>query len=304
MKHDWARREFFGLAAMAVARLALGGEPQPDTGPSQRSRKSNDWTIGCFNRPWGRWTYDEALRGIQSAGFRVTGLLGDHANEQFILPEAGREYLHALKQRIESSGLSINLAFLRTNYQKPFKEVIRTTRTQIDNATKLGVRFLLATGADRPDAVEHSYRVLADSAEYAADRKIQIVLKPHGGSLATANDMLRCIKHVDHPNLRIWYDAGNIIHYTGADPVADVEQVASYVTGFCAKDCATKKGDVMIQFGKGNVDFHGVFRKLKQAKFQGPVMIECCAGRSWDEVTDSARNNRLFLEQLFTSLGS
>src|SRR5260370_42608901 len=116
---------------------------------------------------------------------------------------------------------------------------------------------------------------MAEAAAYAKTHGMQLVFKPHGGCAASADAILRCIEKVAHPNFTLWYDAGNIIHYTGKDPVADVERVAKYVTGFCAKDCATQRGEVMIQFGEGKVDFVGVFHKLKDAGFKGPVMIEC-----------------------------
>ncbi len=32
----------------------------------------------------------------------------------------------------------------------------------------------------------------------------------------------------------------------------------------------------MIQFGTGKVDFGGVFKVLKGAGFDGPLMVECC----------------------------
>ena len=51
------------------------------------NRTGVKWPIGCFNRPWSRWTYDEALEGITAAGFRLTGFLGDHADEPFTFLE-------------------------------------------------------------------------------------------------------------------------------------------------------------------------------------------------------------------------
>ena len=50
---------------------------------------------------------------------------------------------------------------------------------------------------------------------------------------------------------QIWYDAGNIIYYTGKNPVEELKPIAQHVTGFCAKDCGALQGDVMIQFGTG-----------------------------------------------------
>ena len=58
----------------------------------------------------------------------------------------------------------------------------------------------------------------------------------------------------------------------------------------------------MIQFGTGKVDFHGVLAKLKDAGFAGPVMVECCAGQTQQEVTTNAATNRKFIEEIITSL--
>ena len=71
-----------------------------------------------------------------------------------------------------------------------------------------------------------------------------------------------------------------------------------YVTGFCAKDCAAPKTEVMIQFGTGKVDFKGVFQVLKGAGFKGPIMVECCAiGDTAEATAANARANREFLEK-------
>jgi sugar phosphate isomerase/epimerase len=79
--------------------------------------------------------------------------------------------------------------------------------------------------------------------------------------------------------------------------------VAAHVTGFCAKDCAEPKGEVMIQFGAGKVDFAGVFRVLKSAGFAGPIMVECCAvGETPEATADNARANREFLQKVLAAV--
>jgi len=118
-----------------------------------------------------------------------------------------------------------------------------------------------------------------------------------------SDEIVAAMKKVGHPNFRIWYDAGNIIYYTGKDPVEELKPIVQYVTGFCAKDCGELKGDVMIQFGAGKVDFKGVFKVLKAAGFQGPIMVEGCApGDTPEAVTANARANREFLERVLTEL--
>jgi sugar phosphate isomerase/epimerase len=59
----------------------------------------------------------------------------------------------------------------------------------------------------------------------------------------------------------------------------------------------------MIQFGTGAVDFAGVFRVLKRAGFDGPIMVECCAvGDTPDATAANARANREFLEKVLAGI--
>jgi sugar phosphate isomerase/epimerase len=184
----------------------------------------------------------------------------------------------------------------------PLADAIQDTRRQIDHARFLNLEWLLTFGVDEKKDYETYYRTMSDAADYAAAAKIKLVLKPHGGGSGAAEEIERCLKEVNRPNFKIWYDAGNIIYYTGKDPVEQLKPIAQYVTGFCAKDCARQKGDVMIQFGAGKVDFVAVFKILKSAGFNGPVFVECAGGRTFAEVTDGARANRLFLEKIVTEL--
>ena len=293
------RRQFIGEVASAGAAMVLMRQCQIPAADQQPGVK---WSIGCFNRPWSPWTYNEAIEGIKDAGFGLTGILGEHIDEPFASSVATQPYLDSLRDRIRKSGLEINVAWLRTRHDLRLTDVIRDAQKQVDHASFLAVKFLLTTGVDQPEMFEHFYKVMAEVAAYAADRGIRIVMKPHGGCSATATEMLQTVERVGHTNFRIWYDAGNIVHYTGADPVVDVARLGDLVVGFSAKDCGGRGGDVMLQFGEGKVDFKGVFSQLRKSGFDGPVMVECCRGRSLVQLTNNAKANRLYLEQLFASL--
>lgn len=265
--------------------------------------KGVKWQIGCFNRPWTKWTFDQTLKAIKAAGFKTTGLLTRTKEEPFIGADATSEYLQALKSRIAASGLTANMGALRSRHDIPLDDSIHEARKQIDNARFLSLKYLLTFGADKPEEFAHYSKVMSDAAAYAHDKGIRLAMKPHGGISGASDEILRVVKQVNHPNFSIWYDAGNIIYYTGKDPVAELDPIVQHVTGFCAKDCGEPKGDVMIQFGSGKVDFLAVFRKLKSARFNGPVMVECCkVGQTVEETTTNARANREFLEKVMTSL--
>ncbi len=291
------RRQFLrDLTATAAAAAAV-----PLTGLPALARVR--WEIGCFNRPFTKWSLDETLAGIKAAGYNLTGLLSSTKEEPLISPQATPEYLEKIKRMLKAHALKANMGALRSRHNIPLEESMREVRQQIDNARTLSLKYVMTFGVDRPDQYEHYYKVMAETAAYARERKIQLVMKPHGGGSGAAEEILRCIEKVNHPNFKIWYDAGNIIYYTGKDPVKELEPIARYVTGFCAKDCAQPKSEVMIQFGTGKVDFKAVFRTLKKAGFNGPVMVECCAlNDSRAVVTANARANREYLEKVFSTL--
>jgi sugar phosphate isomerase/epimerase len=161
----------------------------------------------------------------------------------------------------------------------------------------------MSFGVDDPGQYDHYFQSMAQAAAYGAGKGVQVVMKPHGGSSGASDEIIAAMKKVGQPNFKIWYDAGNIIHYTGKDPVEELKPIVQYVTGFCAKDCAEPKGDVMIQFGAGKVDFAGVFKVLKSAGFSGPIMVECCAvGETPEATAANARANREFLEKVLAAI--
>ena len=261
------------------------------------------WPIGCFNRPWTQWSFAEALQALKAAGYQTTGLLSRTKSDPFIGVEATPAYLATLQQQLTASGLSANMGALRSRHNIPLDESIKEVCQQIDNAHFLSLTYVMSFGVDEPAEFAHYRQVMHVAAAYAADKSIRLVMKPHGGISGTAAEILQTIRDVNHPNFTIWYDAGNIIYYTGKDPVAEIDPIAPYITGFCAKDCAAPKSDVMIQFGAGKVDFRAVFQRLKVHGFAGPVMVECCqVGPTPAATMVNARANREFLERVLATL--
>jgi len=295
------RRTFLRTAAVATTALS-GLSLKYSLGAENPAGKTN-WPIGCFNRAWTKWSYDDALDGIKAAGYKLTGLLSGQHGEAFASSAATPEYLDGLKKRIAQRRLAVNMTAIRFKPDAALADNIADLRKQIENAARLELKFMLTFGVDQPAHYENFYRLLSDAAAQAAKRGIQIVLKPHGGGSGASEEILRCLDKVAHANFKIWYDAGNIIYYTGKDPVEELKPIVQHVTGFCAKDCGAVEGDVMIQFGTGKVDFRAVFAVLKAAGFSGPIMVECCkVGATAEDTMVNARANRTFLASLLAQL--
>jgi sugar phosphate isomerase/epimerase len=289
------RRQFIKTAALATAATAT-------LKLTAEGVSGVHWPIGCFNRPWKdiKCDFDTTLAGTKEAGYKITGLLTAAGADSFVRSNSTPEYLEALKKKIAAAGLRASMASMGVKESAPEAEAIKDVRQQIDNTKFLDIEFLLTFGAERPQNYENYYAVMRDAAAYAQERGVKLVMKPHGGGSGAAEEIMRCLDKVKHPNFKIWYDAGNIIYYTGKDPLEQLKPIAEFVTGFCAKDCDRQKGNVWLEFGKGNVDFHAVFGELKRAGFNGPVMVECCEhGKTAAEMTANVAKNRVFLEKVF-----
>lgn len=243
------------------------------------------------------------LDGVKAAGFNLVGLQTPTPSDPFVASTAKPEYLASLRQKIAGRGLTANQGRLQTKDTAPYDDAIADIRQQIQNAKTLGLPILINTGSGKPERYAAWYKLMSYGAKYAADHGIQLVLKPHGAVCGTAADILVCLEKINHPNVSVWYDAGNIIYYTGLDPVQELEPIVSHVTAFTAKDCPAKDGEVMIQLGAGRVDFAAIFRRLKKSGFNGPIMLETCApAPTAAEVTANAKANRLFLESVLARI--
>jgi sugar phosphate isomerase/epimerase len=299
------RRHF--IQSTAFAAVATSIAPVLNSMAAEEPSQGVHWPIGCFNRPWSgekhNWGMDVALDGMKAAGYKLTGLLSGNAKEPLLGSNATPEYIAGLKKRIAERGLGVNMGALRTKNDLPLDAQIKDMRKQIDNGKEVGVQFLLTFGVDKPEYFENYYKLMQDAAAYSQEHGLKLVLKPHGGASGASEEIIRCLDKVGHPNFKIWFDAGNIIYYTGKDPVEQLKPIVEHVTGFCAKDCDKQGGTVWLEFGTGKVDFHAVFGEMKKGGFNGPIMVECCAlGETPEAVTANARKNREYLEKVFASL--
>jgi len=291
-------------------------------------------TIGCHTRPFSsfRLGHDELLDAIKTAGFKSADMLrasppmppaapgsapgrGGRGAAAPVTPES----IAALKAKLAARGLTTTIASLSVPTGIPLAEAIQGVRKQLADAQALGQKYALYLGMGQEAQYMHVTKVLSDAAAYGKERGVRLAIKHHHGLNNTSGELVGWVRQVNHPNFGIFLDPGNVIYYTGKDPVAALEIIGPYVTGVVAKDCAgphfmerevgapavgtarpDPRGDeVMIQFGTGKVDFAALFAKLKANGFNGPIMVEGTAvGATLEETVANARANREFLEKL------
>jgi sugar phosphate isomerase/epimerase len=333
--HSHPRRTFIKTSAAAVAAVAL---PLSSRGAGQ-SASQKGWPIGCHARPFGRFrlSHDQLLDAIKAAGYTSADMIsaappggrGAAPAGGATTPPAQRgpvaitpEMVTALKEKLAARGMVSTVCSLSVRTDVPLADAVAAARQQITNAHALGQKYALYLGLERESQYIHATKVLADAAAFGKERGVQVAIKQHHGLNNTGGELVGWVKQVNHPNFGLFHDAGNVIYYTGKDPVAQLEIVGPYVIGVVAKDCLgphflereagappfgssvpDPRGDeVMIQFGTGKVDFAGMFKKLKSYGFNGPVFVEGTAvGETVEQTIANARANREFLEKARTS---
>ena len=141
------RRNF--LRTATVATTALAGLSLKRAFCAENAAEKTNWPIGCFNRAWTKWSYDDALDGIHAAGYRLTGLLSSQRDEAFTSSAATPDYLDGLKKRIAQRGLAVNVIAIRFKPDAALADNITDLRKQIENAARLELKFMLTFGVDQ-----------------------------------------------------------------------------------------------------------------------------------------------------------
>jgi len=290
------------LAAMApIARSASASAEPPADGP---------WQIGCYTRPWDRHDYRVALDAIAEAGFKHAGLMTCKSEKGNLVISVGTtpEEAHQIGKKVKKRGMQVpNVYGGGFPVGKSLRDGIAGLRRLIDNCAAAGAKSLMVGGTGNEKLVADYYQAVAEVCDYAAEKNVGIVLKPHGGLNATGPQCRKCIERVGHKNFTLWYDPGNIFYYSDGklDPVDDAPTVAGAVTGTCIKDFSTSQTDgktvkeVMLAPGTGRVDFPAVVAALKKGGFTtGPLVIECLARAELPELAAGAKRARKFVEQL------
>jgi len=268
--------------------------------------------LGAQTLPYRAYPFERALEGIARAGFRYVGIWNDHADGPVAAGEATAQDLDAVRRMIERHGLTPRMAFRFRGGGGDDPET-RLRRT-IEVASNLGIGFVISAGpspyarrtfeARKRDMLFHreaeayfaTLRRLGPVAERAG---VTIVCKPHMGVTGTGGDLADLVELIDHPAVRVCYDAGNVAFYEGLKPEDDVKACARYVRAVCVKDHRGPRANVDFPIpGTGDIDHAAVFHTLVEAGFSGPCLVERIDGLNTAEEIDAAlAQARVYLER-------
>ena len=131
--------------------------------------------------------------------------------------------------------------------------------------------------ADGQEQLEQLYAHLREIGDYAARHGITYCFETHPGICVNHRYMLQTMNALDHPNLRINFDTGNILYYNENICVeVALAKVCHFVKHLHLKDSQGNPGEwyfPALGYG-GAVDFLQVLHTMRNCGFTGPYSLE------------------------------
>ena len=148
--------------------------------------------------------------------------------------------------------------------------------TQLATCERMGVRYLFLSVKRQGVDKEIIYARLRQAGEIAARHHVTIAMETHP-DLCTNSDLQReTMLRINHPNVRINFDTGNIHFYNrGRDAAAELRRIIDFVATVEVKDHNGEfEGWNFPALGRGIVKFPEVLAVLREHGYHGPVTIE------------------------------
>ena len=243
--------------------------------------------VSCYTNCYGASGVWTAVEKIREAGLdHIELALRSHAMGGLVIPEsavitektddetAKRFVDHLQKHRVKVSGCNVGGADIRTD------EGRETTEQRIRFAARWFNATICVSGAGQPTNDEERRSVighLRSIGQTAADCGIVVCLETHKGPTENAQAMLNIIGDVDHPNIRLNFDTGNIAYYNrDFDPCDELEKVKHLVRNVHVKDNRGGFEDWYFPAvgDGGHVNFVRVRKIMEEIGYDGAYTIE------------------------------
>lgn len=297
-----------GVLAKAELPGSLGaGAAQP---AAAKGKAPARFTHACMTLPYRQFSFERALTGIKNAGYNHVAWGTTHGeNVEILTGDAPAAKAAEVGRITRDHGLEPVQMFSRIY---PDDEAgLETLTNRIKQASAAGIGRLLVfgptTGGD-PDLWVKRFGILGPIAK---DHNVLLILKQHGGvTTGTGKAIAGIIDRVNHPNVLMSYDAGNVVWYLGEDPIADIQTCADKIRAFCIKDARTWPDKAICGPGYGEIDHH---RLLAAVAFNAePIVLTyenvyppyANQADDPDKIDEYARQARNYVENVIRGLHS
>ncbi len=196
-----------------------------------------------------------------------------------------------LQADLKAHGLTATSLLGRCDVQS--ETVVTDFQRTLNIANEMDVKVIFVSvhaGETDKSVVYERLRTIGENAE---PLDVKVCLETHPDMAHNGDIALETMKDINHPNIRINFDTGNVYYYNhDVNAVTEVEKIIDYVGAVHLKD--TNGGYRTWHFpalGEGVVDYKVVFQTLNDAGFYGPFTMELegIEGENLDEAGVQAR---------------
>jgi sugar phosphate isomerase/epimerase len=223
------------------------------------------------------FSLEQALEGLAAAGYRNCEIGAVKGWFEHIDPDAYTDKdLAAADSKLKALGL--NPVSLSGHTQLQTGEGKERFRRAIDIAAALGMEIVNTfTGDASTDEEREAYFTnVAELCDYAAAKGLKIGMETDSNMLPTAAAGVAILDRIDRPEtLGFNYDPGNVVYYTGTDPIEDIKIALPRMVHFHFKDKIGGQG--VFNFpppGDGELDMPKLLELCAEAGYSGPISAE------------------------------
>jgi sugar phosphate isomerase/epimerase len=214
-----------------------------------------------------------------------------------------------MKEICDKYGLKVSSLSAHSPLMKPEAAVSRLTRATV-LASFVGCDFLNTDEMIKPGWMDDELAfstmkyTLTKMALIAARHRKYICIEPHGIYTKTADGLMKIVRLVDSPWIKVNWDTGNSYLAGLEDPYEGLEKVRDYVYHIHAKDISMKHSEnergkvtgtpVGCACGEGVVDWQRVMKIMEPIDREIFLSVEC--GK-----IDEAERSIEFLTKTFSS---
>ena len=223
------------------------------------------------------YTIDQALEGLAEAGYRACEIGAVKGWFEHIDPDTVSDAeIGRIGRKL--GDLGITPVSMSGHAQLQTEEGAARFGRALDIAAALGTQIVNTyTGDARTDEEREAYFAnVAELCDRAERYGLKIGMETDSNMLPTAAAGIAILDRIDRPEtLGFNYDPGNVVYYTGADPIEDIKIALPRMVHFHLKDKIGGKG--VFNFpppGEGELDLAKMLELAAGAGYSGPISAE------------------------------
>jgi len=257
--------------------------------------------IGVVTSTYPNYNGDEAMQGIAAASFKYVELASAPSYFEHIIPRPEEAADKDVKNLLEKcKGYGLELYCIAGHTRLLTEKGKENFKTVLDYAEKAGVPFVTTDTGEvkQEDDKLRFYKDMEELADYAQSKNVTICLEMHGSWCNNGKTGAEIIKKINHPNVRLNYDTGNVSLYGGVWAVDDMEYAVPHMAFMHIKEVGGELKEWNFPaLGDGKVDFDIIRGYIKD--YTGPISVEIefdGQERSLQEINDAVKKSRRFLK--------